>query len=295
MTPLTVESKENDPAIAPLSSSWKNPEYPRLPDSIQHLFSGLPDSQIEKLFKVMQVLADRAGKEISTLDTKSRQDELRRYPHGLWFNLPFHAFPESISREDIMNALGMFHEYFGILKSVTYYGDYELAIKFNSEAADFLFLKHLVDARMDMIPKTKTSTQEKELKSLSLVAETLQPNDVIFLVYDGRYESPIRFEVKNAKGEDTYIKKLHSIAYIVNAPGTRVDFDKNLQDCINNGLFKRSRLKEYMKTNGLRKPTLIQKSKQENILVLKNEIPVKVELVKNIPSQYRSLYIDKTI
>ncbi len=48
-----------------------------------------------------------------------------------------------------------------------------------------------------------------------------------------------------------------------------------------------------MRTNKLKKPTLVQKS-ENNTLVLKSEIPVKTVLVKNISSHHQSLYTDKT-
>jgi len=118
---------------------------------------------------------------------------------------------------------------------------------------------------------------------------------VIFLVLDERFEIPIRCAVKNKRGEETYIKKLYNIAYIVNVPGKRVDYNRNLANDINNGLFRRRQIVKYMKTNKLKKPTLIQKSEDGDYLVLKNEIPVKTGLVNhNVPVQYQSLYIDKT-
>lgn len=154
----------NDATSALLSSSWKNPAYPRAQSDIEGLFSRLQNRDIEKLFQVMKVLATKADEEVGALGTKTQQGEVNQYPYGLWFNLPLHAFPESISKEDAKYALGMLHEYFGVLKSLTYYGDYEFAIKFNVEATDFLFLKHLVDTRYKTATTTKTEyDQDKKL------------------------------------------------------------------------------------------------------------------------------------
>jgi len=58
--------------------------------------------------------------------------------------------------------------------------------------------------------------------------------------------------------------------------------------------FRKREVARYMRTNGYKKPTLVQKSK-ENTLVLKSDVPVKPVLIKNIPYQHQSLYIDKTI
>ena len=104
---------------------------------------------------------------------------------------------------------------------------------------------------------------------------------------------PIRFYAKNRKGKDSPIKKLHNIAYIVNAVGKKIMHDSKTADSINNWAFKKKGIADYMKTNKLTKPTLVQKSK-DGSFVLKNEIPVMPILIINVPSQYRSLYIDKT-
>lgn len=129
--------------------------------------------------------------------------------------------------------------------------------------------------------------------SIHLITPSIVIGDTIFLVIDERFESPIRFIAKKSDGSETTIKKLHNIAYIVNARGKKVEYDKRLADNINNGLFKNKRIAEYMKTNKLKKPTLVQKS-ETGILVLKNEITVKTMLVNAVPTQYQSLYIDKT-
>lgn len=157
-------SKKDDSASALLTSPWRNPGYPRDPSSIEGLFSGLPNRDIEKLFQIMQVLARKAEERIGELETMSQPNEPDQYPYGLWFNLPLHVFPESVSKEDIKYVLGMLHEYFGVLKSLTYYGDYEFAVKFNVKANDFLFLKHLVDTKYQATTTIKTEyDQEKKL------------------------------------------------------------------------------------------------------------------------------------
>lgn len=134
----------------------------------------------------------------------------------------------------------------------------------------------------------------KRLRSIHLITRSLEPADVIFLVLDELFDRPIRFAVKNKMGNPAYIKKLYNVAYFVNAPEKRVEYSKNLADNINNGLFRKKAIADYMRTNKLKKPTLVQKSENDEILVLKGEIILKTELINNIPSQYKYLYIDKT-
>lgn len=151
-------------------------------------------------------------------------------------------------------------------------------------------------SRLEEKINTQTSIGKNEnyLRSIHLVTTSLEPRDVIFLVLDERFEMPIRCSIKNYSEKETYIKKLYNIAYIISVPGKKVAYDENISDCINNGLFRRSAVRRYMKTNGFRKPTLVQKSENGDILVLKDEIPIKTILLKDIPTQYQSLYIDKT-
>ena len=118
--------------------------------------------------------------------------------------------------------------------------------------------------------------------------------NAIFLVLDGLFEMPIRCATKNTNGEPTYIKKLYDIAYDWDVPNKKVDYDRNVADSINNGLFRKRSVEKYMKTNKFKKPTLVQKS-ENGTLVLKNDIQVKIGLVKNdVPIQHQSFYIDKT-
>ena len=143
--------------------------------------------------------------------------------------------------------------------------------------------------------KKELSEEKNVLESIYLITESLEPKSVIFLVFNEIYKMPIRFSVNNCKGNATYIKKLYDIAYICNAPDKKVYYEKYLADNINNALFRKRSIKRYMTTNNFRKPTLVQKSEDKKILVLKNEIQVKTILIKNIPSQYQYLYKDKTM
>ena len=140
----------------------------------------------------------------------------------------------------------------------------------------------------------KIIEKKKSLKSIYLITESIVVKDVIYLVIDEEYKTPIRFKTKNTKGEETYIKKLHNIVYCCNAPGKMVSYDKGLADDINNGLFKRRQIKKYMETNDLKKPTLVQKSEDKKTLVPKNEIFIKTMLKNTVPSQYQYLYEYKT-
>jgi hypothetical protein len=101
--------------------------------------------------------------------------------------------------------------------------------------------------------------------------------------------------VKNHNGDYTYIRKLFNLAYRFDVPKTKVPYSERLADDINNGLFKRRPIKKYMETNKLNKPTLVQKSEDKDILVLKDEeTQIKAILINEVPSQYQYLYIDKT-
>lgn len=135
---------------------------------------------------------------------------------------------------------------------------------------------------------------QERLKSIYLVVTQLAPKNAIFLVFDGWYNLPIRFWAKNRDGKETAIKKLYDIAYFVDAPESSVPYEKRLADNINNGLFKKKRVSNFMKTNKIKKkPTLVIKS--GDFFALKNEIPVKVGIVKYVvPAQHQSLYRDKT-
>lgn len=140
--------------------------------------------------------------------------------------------------------------------------------------------------------KNNITGKKKGLKSIHLVTESVAVKDVIFMVLDERYEMPIRFNVKNHDGKDASIKKLHDIVYIANVLGKKVDYSKKTADNINNGLFKKRQVKEYMETNNFKSPTLVQKS--GNILVSKNDILVEMMVIDKVPSQYQKNYRDKT-
>ena len=132
----------------------------------------------------------------------------------------------------------------------------------------------------------------KTLESIDLLTEKLALANRLFLVLDRHFESPVRCNTTASAGT-TYIGDLYKIAYIANVPGTRVSYDKNIADSINNKLFQRPQVAAYMKTHGLKKPTLVIKA--GNLLVLKNEVQVKTGLIHQaVPQEFRSFYIDKT-
>lgn len=138
--------------------------------------------------------------------------------------------------------------------------------------------------------QTRTSIQ-----SIHLITESITSDDKVFVVLDEHYEKPFRMRTRNAKGQPTYIKKLHNIAYVANAPGKKVLYTENIARNINNALFRRRDVAKYMATNKLTKPTLVGKSEDGEYLVLKNESLVKTILIQKVPSQYESLYVDKTL
>lgn len=160
-------------------------------------------------------------------------------------------------------------------------------------------LKPIMEKALEIEKVAKTSTTREQnknyLKSIHLLVEHMEPSDTIWLVLDERFDTPIRCAVKNNAGKPAYIKKLYDIAYFVDAPGKRVGYNKRLADNINNGLFKRRRIADYMQTNKIEKPTLVQKSEDGDVLVLTGGTSVKTDLIKNVvPPQHRNVYIDKT-
>jgi len=153
-------------------------------------------------------------------------------------------------------------------------------------------IKGMMDEKINEIP---SSYDKNLLNSIHLVAVSLEPKSVIFLVLDERFEIPIRCAVNNNNGSPAYIKKLYNIAYPLDVPDKKVGYNKSLADNINNGLFRKRQVAKYMRTNRFKKPTLVKKSEDGESLVLKNDIPVQTALIKNlVPLQYQSLYIDKT-
>ncbi len=153
----------------------------------------------------------------------------------------------------------------------------------------------LADHRKDSSEDTKGGAEKnnKRLKSLHIVAESLGTKDVMFLVLDEHFENPIRCNLLNNKGRETYIKKLFDIAYEHDAPGKKIDYDEELSDSINNALFRRIPVADYMNSHNLVHTTLVQKS-EKNTLVLKNVTEVKIVLVNKVPTEHRHLYKDKT-
>ncbi len=144
-------------------------------------------------------------------------------------------------------------------------------------------------------PYTETEIIENEtyLKSISLITESVVLKDKIFLVLDGLYKNPIRYAVKNNRNEYTAITKLHNLVYPVNVPGKSVFYSKREYDSIDKTIFGKKQVQDHMRTHKLKKPTIIQKSENGETLVLKGGI-VKMELIKNIPQEYKYLYNDKT-
>jgi len=131
-------------------------------------------------------------------------------------------------------------------------------------------------------------------KTIYLVTKSIILDSVIFFVIDEHFNIPERFSIVNKKGGPTCITKLHNIAYpAASAPNKKVEYSKQLADGINNGLFKRKKIKEYIKTNKLNKPTLVKKSSDGKILVLNNDTQIEDITIQKVPSQFRYLYIDK--
>ncbi len=163
-----------------------------------------------------------------------------------------------------------------------------------SSISDLRRVQGLIDERLKIDSRQKEEILSPNyLKSIHLITKSLEPTDVIFLVLDERFEYPIRSVVWH-KGNPTYVKKLYDIAYFVDVPNKKVNYGKNIANSINNGLFRKRPVAEYMETNKFKKPTLVQKSENKT-LVLKNEILVETGLIHNkVPKQYQYLYIDKT-
>lgn len=143
--------------------------------------------------------------------------------------------------------------------------------------------------------EAKITKNKNSLKSIHLVTESVAVKNIIFLVLDERFENPVLFSTKNNKGNESSIKKLHNIAYFADVPGKRVDYNKEVANNINNGIFKRKEVADYIKSNKLDTPTLVQKIEVDGrkILALKSNI-IKTLLINQIPTQYRTLYIHKT-
>lgn len=252
---------------------------------------------VERFFKL--VFSDRFT---NNEKVHTQLDKLINEYNEYWYKLD-----ELIYRIPIQLHMQSFESFF--LDCTEFYprAGYEFHHNFLSNASDrrterrfeevkknaLVVVNDLINVIEEQDESPEPQLRGNHLKSLHLITHSLEPKDAIFLVLDKHYDTPIRCSIKNKKGYPAYVKKLYDIAYIVNAPGKRVNYDKNLADSINNALFRIKQIKNYIKTNKLRKPTLVQKS-EDNTLVLKNEVPVKTELVKNIPYQYQSLYIDKT-
>lgn len=263
--------------------------------------STLPNEQIKQLEQVLEVILLAVESEINKLMSTYSE------PDSLWLldkiiKIPYVHFPNTVRPYEINRIISWLAKNYDVITLENSAAD-GITIKILDEyGEDLKNLHELASAKYSEISASEKPESKKErrvskdnsLKSIHLVTQSLEPRDVIFVVLDEHFEMPTRFTVKNNSGDVTYIKKLYDIAYIVNVPGKKVDYDKNLADCINNGLFGRIKIKNYMETNKLQKPTLVQKSENDMTLVLKNEIPVKTMLARDVPSQHRSLYVDKT-
>jgi len=145
--------------------------------------------------------------------------------------------------------------------------------------------------------KNKDSSVEK-INSIYLVSDSRTAQNTIFLVINEEYGKPFRYEAK-IKDKETSIKKLWNIAYPATVSGAGVKYSKLLSDNINSGIFKKRPLAEYLKKNGLKKISLVQKSKDENTLVLKTQIKLGLSCDDvpgfiRIPNEYRYLYVDSS-
>lgn len=137
---------------------------------------------------------------------------------------------------------------------------------------------------------------ENYLKSMYLVGDSARPVEIISLVLDEKYENPIRFVVKNKRGRETVMKKLYDIIYQYqfNIPDKKgVAYDERLAKSINNDLFKKPKVADYIKSNHFGKPKIVTKS-PNGTLMLVGGTRVKVVRPLEIQSQYRSLYPIKT-
>jgi hypothetical protein len=213
-----------------------------------------------------------------------------------------HKINNRIALDDIYHEIegGLFFEIITELQSdniISTLNFYSYCIKdrnkLNQKIAELNSVGITLDKMRNYYNGDDFAENEKELRSIHLVTESVAVKEVIFLVFDERYEMPFRSKAKNHKGGDTYTKKLHDIAYLVDAPGKKVDYNKLLADNINNGLFGRRPIARYMKTNKFKKPTLVQKSEDGKTLVLKGELFIKTILISDVPTQYQYLYRSK--
>lgn len=265
------------------------------------LLKSLSDSQIKKVGQIVNVISIKASSE----GIKNSADLLGKYIQTITNEIvvPYDHFPSEIEIFEINNLVNKLKDDFEVFYSTRFNND-GVVVRFPLYNNDgFKNLEKILQSKyFNIINSEKvTSTNSKQegiqtngLKSIHLITKSITSTDEIFIVLDEHFEKPIRCRTKNDLGDDTYIKKLHNIAYMVDVPGKKVPYSKNLSDSINNGLFRKRFISRYMKTNNLKKPTLVQKSESGNILVLKNEVLIKTVLINSIPLQFQSLYIDKT-
>lgn len=256
------------------------------------LLNNLPTDKIKKIYQIINVISLKASSE-NIRNSSDLIGERISFPSNEII-IPYDYFPKNIEVFEINNIIAEIADEFGVINSIRFLGD-SVSVRFplyNNNG--FKNLEKVLSLEYSDSLTSYSNPGANRLQSIHLVTESIVLKNVLFLVLDEHFEMPIRCEIKNNDGKDAYIEKLHNIAYIVDAPKKKVSYNKNLADCINNGLFRKRLIARYMKTNNFKKPTLVQKSKDANILVLKNEIVIKTALINSIPLQYQSLYIDKT-
>jgi len=258
----------------------------------------LSNEQLKKIKLIMDVISRKAKADNIENSVDLLMDHIPPFTYEVI--IPYSHFPSSIEPFEINQLIQKIADDFGVINSVKFKLDNSVSLRFSLyDNNDFKNFKKIIDDKYSDIFISETSQQKKkmgnnELKSIHLITQSVAVGDVIFLVLDEHYEIPFRFKTRNKNGDETYIKKLHNISYMANAQNKKVEYDKNVSDSINNGLFRKREVRKYMETNKLKKPTLVQKSENGEILVLKNEVPVKTILINKVPLQHQSLYMDKT-
>ena len=137
---------------------------------------------------------------------------------------------------------------------------------------------------------------EKTLESIYLIGDSMVPSQTISMVLNEDYKHPERFAVLNNEGKEAVMKKLYDIVYCYqfNTSDKRVlAYDKELAKGLNNDVFKRPKISGYIKSNHLKKPTLVAKS-SDGRFILAGDTIVKIIRPNEIQSQFRSLYPQKT-
>lgn len=264
-------------------------------------FLSLPDEQIKKIKQIVDTIAFKVV--YDDFDLESGGSVLVK-------PIPYSHFPQNIEPFEINKVLGELASSFLIITDLDFRKD-EVCFNFSEDFTknDFDAFRNLVEEQYKVVldreekaskihdPKVVLDdpTKNFQLESIILISESIVLKDNLWIVLNKEFQRPIRCSTKNVKGGDSYIKKLHNIAYPGNAPGKSVSYDRNVATSINNALFRLVGIREYMKKNSLKKPTLVQKSENEDLLVLAHETIVEVGTIDTkVPPQFKNLYIDKT-